>query len=296
VHPIRPILLLTLGILLGCYPDPTFPEVEPDLTESAESGRDVQTAPPIQKERRDTSHSSQELRHLDIQRQLERIGASAGLPRPKRPGADEWRPVELEKLTEIVTSCCSTSDIACRGCLGPLTEAKLASDELWEVYGAFLGPLQDQASAGVEVLGAALLQHPEGLVRDRALRVAVGSGVLPRPEESAAGYRGYTLPRYPRAGEPALIIVEHSAPCTEVQAEVKGPDPAGRIDLELSSPCEGAADPETTEFVPKATRYVYTHRVDAFPTSGVSLWIDKGEAPLLRVTPVRPPDPSRDPG
>jgi len=89
--------------------------------------------------------------------------------------------------------------------------------------------------------------------------------------------------------------VEHSAPCTEVQAEVKGPDPAGRIDIKPSSPCEGAADPETTEFVPRAIRYVYTHKIDAFPASGISLWVDNEEAPLLRVTPARPPDPSRDP-
>ncbi len=126
--------------------------------------------------------------------------------------------------------------------------------------------------------------------------MAVGSGVLPRPEESADGYRGYTLPRYPRVGEAALIIVEHAAPCTEVQSQVKGPDPAGRIDFKPSSPCEETVAPQTTEFVPTATRYVFTHRINAFPASGISLWIDKGEAPLLRVAPVRTTGPSRDPG
>ena len=93
-----------------------------------------------------------------------------------------------------------------------------------------------------------------------------------------------------------LIIVEHAAPCTEVQSQVKGPDPAGRIDFKPSSPCEETVAPQTTEFVPTATRYVFTHRINAFPASGISLWIDKGEAPLLRVAPVRTTGPSRDPG
>lgn len=296
MHLFRLTLLLSLGLLLACYPDPTFPEVEPERTMRAEAGDDSKTTPPAESVLLDTDPSTQQARHQDILRQLERIGSSAGLPRAKRPGADEWRPVELEKLTEIVTACCSSSDVACRDCLDPIVKANLASDEIWGIYGSFLGPLNNRSAAGVEVLGAALLQHPEGRVRDRALRVAVGSGVLPRPEESADGYRGYTLPRYPRVGEPILIIVEHSAPCTEAQAEVKGPDPAGRIDLKPSSPCEGAPDPQTTEFVPKATRYVITHKIDVFPASGVSLWIDKGEAPLLRVTPVRQSGPTRNPG
>jgi hypothetical protein len=300
VQLLRPPLVLGLAVLLSCYPDPTFPDVEPAADRANGSAPSSAAGSPSPSPTTPTTHdkgSAQSKRRQDVVLQIERVGASAGVARSKRPGADEWRPVELEKLTEIVTACCSASDVACRDCLKPLTHAALANDEVWAIYGAFLGPLRDRATAGVEVLGAKLLQDEDGRVRDRALRVAVGSGVLPRPEESEDGFRVSTLPRTPAVGESVLIIVEKSAPCTEVTAEVKGPDSTGRVVLDPSSRCPGAAEAEGAgEFVPKATRYVLTHRVEAMPTAGLSIWLAKGKAPLLRVVPSRPAEAPRDPG
>jgi hypothetical protein len=298
VQLIRPPLVLVLAVLLSCYPDPTFPDVEPAADESDGSASAVGSpAPSSAAPTRNDERTTQSKRRQDVVLQIERVGASAGVARSKRPGAGEWRPVELEKLAEIVTACCSASDLACRDCLAPLSHAALATDEIWAIYGAFLGPLRNRASAGVGVLGAKLLQAKEGQVRDRALRVATGSGVLPRPEESEDGFRVSTLPRSPAVGESVLIIVEKSAPCSEVTAEVKGPDGTGRVVLDPSSRCPGAAEDESTgEFVPKATRYVLTHRVEALPAAGLNIWLAGGKAPLLRVVPSRPPEAQRDPG
>ena len=297
---LRPPLVLGLVLLLSCYPDPSFPDVEPAADGTDRTARPDAVGSPAPSPTTPPSHdqvTAQSKRRQDVLLQIERVGASAEIARSKRPGADEWRPVELEKLTEIVTTCCSASEVACRDCLEALSHAPLASDEIWAIYSAFLGPLRDRATAGVEVLGAKLLQDQEGRVRDRALRVAVGSGVLRRPEESEGGFRVSTLPRSPAVGESVLIIVEKSAPCTEVTAEVKGPDSAGRVVLDPSSRCPGATEAEGDgEFVPKATRYVLTHRVEALPTAGLSIWLARGTAPLLRVVPSRPAEAPRDPG
>jgi len=292
VHLLRLFLVLAFGFLISCYPDPTFPEVEPAST-SDERAAEVskrRSTPSPAAVHDGQGGSAQYKRRQDVVRQLERVGTSAGVSRKKRPGADEWRPVELEKLGEIITSCCSSSEVACRDCLTPLVAAPLATDELWHIYGSFLGPLRNRAAAGVEVLGAMLLQHEEGRVRDRALRVAVGSGITPRGEESPGGYRISTLPRAPMKGEPVLIILEHNAPCTEVTGEVKGPDEAGRIDLDPFSRCPEVDEAAKVEFVPKATRYVFTHRVEAMPEPGLSIWLPGGKQPLLRLTPARASD------
>jgi hypothetical protein len=226
---------------------------------------------------------AQAKRREDVEKQIERLGSSAGIPRNKRSGAEDWRALELEKLREIVTSCCRASEVACRDCLAPLAGLALAPDELWAIYAAFLDPLRNRATAGVEVLGAALLQHPEGRIRDRAFRIAVGSGVSSRSEPSPEGFRITTLPRAPRGGEPVLIILEHSARCTEVKGEVKGPDAAGRIDLDPQEQCPEPDEPTPTAFMPIAIRYVFTHRIEAMPDSGLDIWLAEGKAPLLRV-------------
>lgn len=294
VSQIRLPFLFALLFLLSCYPEPSFPEL-PETSSSTDAGpppsvskaesNATRTQPPEPSSVTADDAPAQQRRRGDIEGQLKRLGPSAGIPRSKRPGAEDWRPLELEKLTELVTSCCRASDVACRDCLAPLCEASVAPDELWGVYGSFLGPLRDRAGAGVEVLGAHLLENPDGKTRDRALRVATASGVLPRGEEGEAGARIAVLPRAPRVGEPVLLILEKSAFCNKVSGEVKGPDLAGRLDFDPRSDCPPPAEEVAEQFVPKASRYVFTHRVASLPSVGLEVWLADGTAPLLEVRP-----------
>jgi hypothetical protein len=298
VSHLRIPLLFTLVFLLSCYPEPSFPELPPPPSSSQDvSGTSASGAQPssaTDAPRQPTVGTveeppAQQQRRRDIESQLKRLGASAGIPRGKRPGAEDWRPLELEKLTEIVTSCCRASDVACRDCLAPLCEGSVAPDELWEIYGSFLGPLRDRAGAGVEVLGAHLLESPNGQTRDRALRVASASGVLPRGKEREGGARMVALPRAPRVGDSVLLILEKSALCNKVSGEVKGPDNAGRLDFDPRSDCPAPPEEATEQFVPKASRYVFTHRVSSLPPSGLEVWLANGTEPLLELRPPKSP-------
>lgn len=280
--PPKTSLLLVL-VLAACYPDPTFPSSEAIAPQDSASASSSATGAP----KPDLDSTAQAARRQQVVTQTVRLGA--GHPeaaREKRAGAGDWRPVELEKLREIVSDCCRTSEVACRDCLEALCEARMPPDELWSIYGAFLGPLRNRATAGVEVLGRHLLLHPEGRIRDRAFRVAVGSEVSVRGEPSAEGYRAALLPRRPQLGEPALLIVEHAALCTEVTGELKGPDASGRIDLKLRPDCPNAELPPMDGIVPAAIRYVYTHELDALPMGGIELWVADEEAPLLTLGPA----------
>jgi len=66
---------------------------------------------------------------------------------------------------------------------------------------------------------------------------------------------------------------------------VKGPDEAGRIDLDPRSNCAEAPPADAEEFVPKATRYVFTHKVDAMPVAGLDVWLANGKSSLARLSP-----------
>lgn len=287
------VLASSLG-LLGCYPEP----IPSSPSEVAETSKLESSGPAGAPSSDSTSRpgapaldqTAQTQRVAQIGKLLERLGPSAGVPRGKRAGAEDWRAVELEKLGEVVLDCCTQSDVACRGCLAPLTEGSCAPDELWPIYGRFLGPLAGRAAAGVDVLGSALLQDKDGVVRDRAFRVAVGSKVMTRGLPSEDGYRIATLPRTPRAGQPALIVLERAALCTEARMEVKGPDSSGRIDLQPVSDCPDSPEAEG-EFVPKALRYVLSHRLASFPASGLLVHVAKSEEPILHVPAQLAPSP-----
>jgi|GEM_PF-3116443 len=195
-----------------------------------------------------------------------------------------WRAPELEKLKELLTSCCVDDADSCERCIAPIARAKLAPDELWPLIGQFLGPLRPHAELGFLALGAPLLVHQRGEVRDRVYRMAVGSGVSRRGQPDEKNRRASTVPLVPRAGEPLWIIVEQLSPCPAMSADVKGPDRSGRLDVALTDLCSPEQwEAIANEFPPRATRGVWGITVNELPMGGMSLWMSGSDQPLLTV-------------
>jgi hypothetical protein len=195
-----------------------------------------------------------------------------------------WREPELEKLKELLTSCCVNDADSCQRCITPIAREKLPADELWPLIGQFLGPLRPHAELGFLALGAPLLVHQRGEVRDRVYRMAVGSGVSRRGQPDKQNRRASTVPLVPRAGEPLWLIVEQLSPCPVMSADVKGPDRAGRLDVALTDHCSPEQwEAVANEFPPRATRGVWGIAINELPMGGLSLWMSGSDQPLLTV-------------
>lgn len=214
-----------------------------------------------------------------------RLSRQARQKSTSEPGKDNsWRAPELEKLKELLTSCCDSDADSCQRCIAPIAREKLPADELWPLIGQFLGPLRPHAELGFLALGGPLLVHQSGEVRDRVYRMAVGSGVSRRGQPDKKNRRASTVPLVPRVGEPLWILVEQLSPCPAMSADVKGPDRSGRLDVALTDHCS----PEqwtaiANEFPPRATRGVWGIAIDALPMGGLSLWMSGSDQPLLKV-------------
>jgi hypothetical protein len=217
---------------------------------------------------------------------LERLeSVDSATPKDERPGEGLWRAAELEKLLELVRGACSSGPAACRDGLEPIAAAKLPADEVWPLYVLFLQDLRPRAEEGAVVLGRDLLLRDQATVRDRTFRVAVGIGAAVRGSSDEEGRRASVLPIHPGVGEPVLFIVEQVAACDRVVAEVKGPpDSSGRLDLIFHADCpEPTPAPQDTPPTPRAARVVWAFDAGPLPESGLRLWIDGAEAPLLTV-------------
>jgi hypothetical protein len=239
---------------------------------------------------------------------LARLGhARETLPAAGRPGAGDFRPAELDKAREILETSCAASGPACAETARAIAALALPSDEAIPLYARFLGPIRPQAELGAALLGAPLLLHPNPEVRDRAFRIAVGSGAAARGEPDRLGRRAATIPRRPKPGEPTVVVLERVQTCAALDGDWKGPDAAGRVDVHLRGTCpDETLDPDAGPIAPglrdedlpfqmkdeplqtvRAARGVWAFRVDAFPQSGLAIFCDgeAAERPLLQVPP-----------
>lgn len=278
----RPLpIFLALALLSGCYGDPELPPAPtPAPAGDPAEGRPTPAPQP----------STQTFRMEQMSAVLGRLAGSADKPAAERDGIASWRPPELEKLHELLLECCRGNSATCRRCGEAIGAARLPTEELWPLAGRFAGPLRPTAGAGLPPLLLPLLLDGDGSVRDRALRLLVGTGAIERGAADAQGRRAAAVPRAPAAGEPVWLILEQPAPCSEGTAQVKGPDASGRIDVALSWTCEA---PETPAFPPKVHRVVWAQRLAAMPASGLSLHAGGAPQPLLRL--IRPPEKADDP-
>ncbi|MEE2828294.1 MAG: hypothetical protein VX498_03820 [Myxococcota bacterium] len=283
----RSTVLVLFLLMVGCYPTPQVPRPAEDGADpTAEQGDPRGASTTATDSNYDAG--AQNKRQAQLAAVLDRLGRDQPTAtRAKRAGVGKWRVAEWQKLQEIVMACCEVGSVPCRACLSEVASARMPPDEIWPLYGTFLNPLRHRATAGVEVLGTHLLDQEDGRTRDRAFRVAVGSGVAVRGTPSETKHRAAVIPRFPKLGQPLRILVEQPSPCTEVQGEVKGPDPSGRLDFKLSPDCPPSASKPLAEGeLPKAIRYVFVHRIDAMPMSGLDIWVAGTEVPLLRVEPA----------
>ncbi len=270
--------LAALAALGGCYGQLEAPTGAAPVT--AESTPERAVAPSVA----GTGASGGAL--ADLGPILDKLQTLVSAPQD-RPGHDGWRTGELQKLTELTAQLCAAGGPPCREALARIVAAQLPGDELLPVLGTFLGVLRPHAEDGFTTLGLHLLTDPSGETRDIAFRMAVASGVTRRGDQDAEARRASLVPQSPEPGQPSVVLVEIKAICNEVDAQVKGPDALGRIDLLLQPDCFGAPEPEPgADGLPRAVRGVWSLRIDALPDAGVSIWIGGADKPLLAYRPV----------
>lgn len=278
--------------LLGCYGSPTLEGARtdpatPPPSDATAPGAPVSTADrggmPVTPGTGPTAQASRLDELAGVLDRLESIDPQ--MPKNERPGAGRWRAAELEKLIEIVRGACAAGPGACRATLTPVADAHLPADEIWPLYSEFLAGLRPRAEEGTATLGRELLLRPEAVVRDRAFRLAVGSGAAVRGAPDAEGRRAALIPIHPGEGEPVLFVIEMPAACNRLTAASKGPiDSSGRLDVTFSVDCP-EVDPADADggTVPRAPRVVWAVDAGPLPASGLTLWIDGGAEPLLTV-------------
>jgi len=293
-----PSLILLLGVVAlsgACYDESTAPPAEamgdnPDSARSATESPGSDSGPPAgpQPTGVSTEKSSEPppaAQAATIKVIMGRLSRNARQQSTTAPDRDaSWRVPELEKLRELLTSCCKGDEQECQRCLAPIARENLTPDELWPLVGQFLGPLRPHARVGFLALGAPLLTHKDGEVRDRSYRMAVGAGVSRRGQPDDMDRRASSVPLVPRLGEPLWLVVEQLSPCPTLSGDVKGPDTSGRLDVALTDHCTPEDWREVTSaFPPRATRGVWGIFIDTLPMGGLSLWMAGAEQPLLRV-------------
>ena len=229
------LLIVAFALLPGCYGDPTLPTADEVPAEVASAEPGTPSEAPVVAERGGRPSSGDEpaqtRRIQELGAILTKLGpATPGSSPASRPGADSWRPAELEKLTELCEACCAAGGGPCAACLGEVADAELASDEIWSLMGLFLGVLRPRAAEGAATIGRRLLLDDVGAIRDRAFRVIVGSGAARRGQPDSDKRRATSVPIAPRVGEPVLVVVEQVSSCPHVVADAKGPDSSGRVD------------------------------------------------------------------
>ena len=283
VAPHLPLLSFALSCLLitgGCYDALDAPTTAPPLDAPA-------PAPPAERpvgpSAAGTGASAATLAQLGpVLARLETDVAGSAA----RPGAEEWRPAELQKLRELAMQLCGAGAPSCRAAMVQISAAQIPGDELLTLLGSFMGALRSHAEVGFGTLGRRLLTDPVGRTRDLAFRMAVGSGLTRRGEPDADGRRATLVPASPPVGDPAVLLVEIKAICNEVTAQQKGPDLHGRIDLVLRPACDGQPEPEIgPDGFPRAVRAVWAVALDALPDEGVVVHVDGGVEPLLQWRP-----------
>jgi len=278
-------LLLILVVVAGCYSDPDLaPLLEPTPVATP-------TPTPARTQVRAEAPAAKVGQWItDLKAAGERLRTDEPSA-PRRPGADGWRAPELDKVGELLTTCCQTTASACRRCLDPIAAAELPADEVWPLMRLFLTELKPQAELGAALLaGPAMLRAPAS-TRDRLYRLAVGSGGARRGQPDATSRRVAWVPLAPRTGEPLVLIGELSAPCPELRSSIKGPDDQGRIDLDFTFDCPPLpelAEGELRE--PKASRAVGAWPVAAMPEGGLEVWLPDAESPI-RIRPASGPAP-----
>lgn len=282
--------MLGFALMLGCYGDPKLDPVTPDAAPD-QTPEPTPTAPPRGgAPSTGDGPTAQGARVEQIGEILTKLGHSdEGAPPESRDGAATWRPAELEKLAELTAGCCRAGPSSCTAGLEPIAAANLPADEIWNLYGSFLGELRPRATEGVGVLGRALLLRNNGAVRDRAFRVAVGAGATRRGQPDDEKRRATTIPLAPKVGESVLFVVEQVSPCHTVLTDLKGPDSRGRIDLEFRTDCP--PEPEPEEGIARAARAVWAFDAGPLPVSGFELWMKDGERPLASA--AAPPVPPK---
>ncbi len=291
------ILLLSVPLLSGaCYDESAVPPAEgrSDNAESAPSTAELprdsfsssSTSPrPMDASTAESSDPPRAALAATIKVIMGRLSRSARQRSTTEPSDDSsWRVPELEKVKELLLSCCKGNGQECQRCVAPIAREDLTPDELWPLIGPFLGPLRPHARVGFLALGGPLLTHKDGGVRDRSYRMAVGAGVSRRGQPDGMHRRASSVPLVPRLGEPLWLIVEQLSPCPALSGDVKGPDSSGRLDVALTDHCSPEDWREVTSaFPPRATRGVWGIAVDALPMGGLSLWMAGAEQPLLKV-------------
>ena len=280
-----PILAVLLLLLAGCYGEPQLPELP---AEGVLSRAEPAAEQPRQGEPSSEETGAQTRRMGSLAGVLDRLGSPDEASAPEaRDGAATWRSSELEKMVEIVQECCRSGSAPCRQCLSTVAERSLPADELWPIEGRFLQDLRPYAEDGAVTLGASLLLRPNGVTRDRAFRVVVGSGAAVRGEPDEEERRASVIPRQPAEGERVLIVVEQPAHCPNATADLKGPTPAGRWDLDLVRACPDPVELPDDIADLRATRVVWAFDAGPLPSSGFQLWTG-GAAPLIEVKPPAP--------
>lgn len=281
------VLVAALLLLAACYGEPRLPDPMEPGSETATQREDAAPSPePIrQGEPASPDPGAQAHRMEELTRLLDRLGRQGDeTPTEARDGAATWRPSELEKLAELCEACCKAGSAPCRDCLGTVAERDLPADELWPLMGRFLGELRPRAGDGTATLGASLLLRDNGVTRDRAFRVATGSGAARRGQPDAEDRRGSTVPISPEEGERVLFVVEQPSSCPNAAVDLKGPTAAGRWDLDFAPDCPEPAEQPDDITVLRATRAVWAFDAGPLPATGFQLWTG-GEAPLVEVSP-----------
>jgi len=290
-------LALLLGVVaaLGaCYDESTAPPADAseantkstESTSSSSKGSDSTGAPKTTDAPAGASiESARGATAATIKVIMGRLSRNARQRSTTDPASDSsWRAPELEKLQELLTSCCRGAEQECQRCVEPIAREKLAPDELWPLVGQFLGPVRPHARLGFLALGAPLLTHEDGKVRDRIYRMAVAAGVSRRGQPDDQDRRASSVPLVPKFGEPLWLVVEQLSPCPALTGDVKGPDKSGRLDVALTDHCTPEDWREVTNaFPPRATRGVWSIAIDALPMGGLSLWMAGAKQPLLQV-------------
>lgn len=268
-------LLLSFA-LAGCYGKPQLPDTEatPEVTpeEPERAGRGPA-------EHGDASAAEERRAELEVV--LSALTGTSG---------ERSREAEIAKLREIIVASCRAGAAACRATLTDLVAADLPATDLWPVYGEFLGSLRPRAGEAAEVLGRSLLLSDDPDARDRAFRMAVGTGAARRGQHDEGDRRASSIPTQPRVGEPVLIVVEQVSPCGDIGVDLKGPDASGRFDLDLQLRCEPVTEPADGEpWVPMAGRAVWAFDAGPLTDTGMALWMAGAEEPLLSLSPAADP-------